>query len=339
MRKIMLATGLVAALGACSAVAVPPANAGDVPTVMVFGEDWDKDTFERDNRVFNRVLDSLMSEFHEKGFRVYDERAMTGKAGFAQDRQRRTDTELLDIARRQKSPPIDLALMFQIYPEVKRLSHITDIKTRIRARMVQVRSGRFVDAFEDDKAYEAPVDCSKTCMWETIGKHSKEIARDVGAWMGQKLGNQVYAQAPAAQPVTAAPAAPAEPQAQAAAPTNAPAAPPKQAGPSTCPAYTKDYMLVFDGFSPQEVTQAEKYLVIFTGYCSHRPVQSGMNLTKFTYESGISDAHLKRNLDRLLFEVFKGQGMVQMKNTENGQEYIVKKMGTPKTRPVQDSGW
>ncbi len=327
MMKTLMAVGVALMLAACSTAAVPPAHAADVPTVMIAGEDWDKDTFERDNRVFNRVLDTLMSEFHDSSFRVYDERAMSVKMGLGQERKRRTDTEILDIARRFNSPPIDLVLLFQIYPEVKKLQYVTDVRARIRARLVQVQSGRFIDAFEDTKTFSAPVDCDKVCLWENIGGEAKTIARDVSAWMSLKLSKQIYAGAPATA-VTAAPATTPAARTQ-------PAAPQPPAGATACPAYTKDYMLVFDGFTPQEITTVEKYLVIFTDYCSHRPVDSGMKLTRFSYESGISDAHLKRNLDRVLFEVFKAEGMVQ----QRGNEFTIRKMGVVKTRPVQDSGW
>ena len=74
--------------------------------------------------MFNRVLASLMNELHVGGYDVWDEVAVTGN--LAQDRSRRTNEEIISVARLvQRPPPIDVAVSFSIYPSA--------VKTQVAA--------------------------------------------------------------------------------------------------------------------------------------------------------------------------------------------------------------
>ena len=95
-------------------------GAGGV-NILIMGEDADPDAVPRDSQVFKRVLDALANELNGEGFNVYDETALT-LGGFAQGRLRRTDAEIIDIARSLKRPPIDVAVIYTIYSRSRSLA-------------------------------------------------------------------------------------------------------------------------------------------------------------------------------------------------------------------------
>ena len=148
-----------------------PAFAGEQPNILIMGEDADTDAVARKNRVFKRVLNALANEMNDEGFNVYDEAATTLDT-FAQDRVRRTDAEVIDITRSVKRPPIDVAVLFTIYPSGKKLSYTTKIRTRITGRLLNVKSGKRLGNFEVElpQPDNAPVQCNRECILETVGK-------------------------------------------------------------------------------------------------------------------------------------------------------------------------
>ena len=123
-------------------------TAADKPNVIIFGDDADKDTIPRKNRIFNRVINALSNQLNEQGIDVFDETAITLDKGFVQGRTRRTDAEIIDISRLVTRPPIDVAVIFQIYASAKQLSYITKIKTRISGRLLAVKTGQKLGNFE-----------------------------------------------------------------------------------------------------------------------------------------------------------------------------------------------
>ena len=187
LKKFIPVAAASLALMACASQPTP-SIAGEQPNILVMGEDADKDTVPRNSRVFKRVLDALAEEMLTEGFRVYDEVAVS-LGDFAQGRTRRTDAEIIDVSRKIKRPPIDVAVMFAIYANAKKLSYTTEIRTRITGRLLNVRSGERLGNFEVklEPAETAPVDCNRECILETVGKHGKELGHDLGAVLAKKL--------------------------------------------------------------------------------------------------------------------------------------------------------
>ena len=64
--------------------------------------------------------------------------------------------------------------------------------------------------------------------------------------------------------------------------------------------FSTAYNLVFDGFSPAEVSEIEEYLVVFSGYQHHRPVQSSRQVHSYWYETRSPKSRLNRNLGKML---------------------------------------
>jgi len=283
------------------ALFVSAAGAADRPNILIMGEDYDEDTVPRNSVVFTRVLNTLSNQMHDAGFDVFDETAIT-LDNFAQGRVRRTDAEMIDIARSIRRPPIDIVVMFSIYASAHEKSYTTKVKSRVQGRLINVQTGQRLGNFElaYPGGWNAPVNCSRDCLLDTVGSKSKIIANDVGAVLVKKLSWMVDKQAHVVE----------------------------QPG-------IMAYNLVFDGFTKDDMFDIEEYLMIFSGYESHRVVYSGATRTEYWYKSDIGTAKLNRNLHKMMDRLGK-QYIVQ----GTGNTYTVKKVSLRSKKPqASPSEW
>ena len=292
----------IAAAGCIAFAGLLPTSAalaGEEPNILIMGEDADKNTVPRNSRVFKRVLDALVNEMNDEGFNVYDETAVT-LDDFAQGRARRTDAEIIDIARSVKRPPIDVGVIFSIYASARQLSYTTKIRTRITGRLLNVRSGKRLGNFEVElpQPDNAPVKCSRECILETVGKNARLLGMDLGVVLTKKLDwlapGQGSAQGKAAS---------------------------DDAGIASA------YSLEFTGFTPDDMNAIEEYIVAFRGYEHHRPVSSSLRSAEYWYESKSKAARLNRN-QRLMMEHLGYEGRVTFK----GSSFQIEKINKRKTR-------
>ncbi len=277
-----------------------PVMAGEQPNLLVMGEDADKDTVPRNSRVYKRVLDALASEMDLEGFAVYDEVAVT-LDDFNQGRVRRTDAEIIDIARSVKKPPIDVAVIYAIYASAKKTSYTMKIRTRSTGRLLNVRSGQRLGNFEVElpRADNAPTNCTRECILETVGKNAKTLAHDLGVVLAKKLDYL--------------------------SPTGSGDPAVKEGDGKK--GMSNSYSLVFTGFTPDDVTRIEEYMVAFKGYQHHRPVTSSLRTNEYWYETGSEVARLNRNL-RLMLEHMGTDGRV----VYSGNTFTVEKLTERKKR-------
>ncbi len=305
---------------------VSVASAGEQPNILVMGEDADRDTIPRHSRVFNRVLNALISELQMKGFKVYDETA-AGMNITNPGRVRRTDAELFTVARRIKTPPIDVVTSFQIYANAERnpYSDIMDLRIRVSGRMLNVatsqRLGNYEVSFGPGDLAPLPVRCGRDCILENVGKQAKEIAHEVGAALAMKLDGL----SPARPGSTAAGGAGGMTGMSGTGNAMPPATPPAtRAG---CTGLTTAFRITFRNFLPREVSEIESHLVAFKGYDHMRPVKSGARVIEFWYESCSDIMRLNRNLRQMLS--FMGlQGQV----SQRGNNFVITKIPAPVTR-------
>jgi len=277
-----------------------PAYAGDQPNVLIMGEDADKDTVPRNSRVFKRVLDALANEMSVEGFAVYDEVAVS-LDDFNQGRVRRTDAEIIDVARSVKRPPIDVAVIFSIYAHTKKTSYTMKIQTRITGRLLNVQSGKRLGNFEVElpQVDNVPTNCNRDCILETVGKNAKMLAQDLGAVLAKKLDYL--------------------------SPAGGTSAAPK--GNDDKDGMLLEYSLVFEGFTEDDISRIEEYMVAFKGYKKHRPVKSSLRSAEYWYETVSDAARLNRNL-RLMLEHMSIQGRV----VYSGNTITTQKIAKPKKR-------
>ncbi|PCJ38681.1 MAG: hypothetical protein COA99_11445 [Moraxellaceae bacterium] len=294
MRKLVLVTTWLIPLFCL--LWMTQANAADRPNLLIMGEDADDNSIPRNHDAFTRVLNALSNQLHEGGFDVFDETAVT-LDNFVQGRVRRTDAELIDIAKSISRPPIDVVILFSIYSIAYKTDYTTKVHARIQGRLLNVQTGQRLGNVEIDYpgGWNTQPNCETDCLLSSVGDHAKIIANDVGAILAAKLSWLVHT-------------------------------------PETMPTPgVMAYNLIFDDFTQQEVMEFEEYLVIFSGYESHRITYGGATRTEYWYKSDISNAKLSRNLNKLL-ERLHINGLVQVA----GNTYTVKKIGLRANAPKLD---
>ncbi|MCB1359498.1 MAG: hypothetical protein KDK53_24295 [Maritimibacter sp.] len=301
-------------IGAAALSFAPPVFAGDQPNLLIMGEDADLDTVKKDSRIFNRVLREIMTEIEAYGFQVYDETTVV--MPFTDpNRVMRDDSELVAVASRVKTPPIDVLTIFQIYASIDdhALADIKDLRVRVSGRMLHVATGKSLGNYEVSYApgelAPLPANCDRECVLETVGDEAKRIGADVGAVLAMKLDKVSPAgSADGGGTVIVQPA-----------PDGGSAA----VG-ATCTGLTTAYELAFRGFDAAELTQIEEYLVSFKGYDRHRMLHADAAQTDYWYETCSDEAKLGRNL-RLLPE-FMG---VDARLEKTGNTFAVEKIRDP----------
>jgi len=274
--------------------------------MLIMIEDADKDSIPRDSRINKRVQASISQQLNHIAD-VYDETSITLNK-FKQGRVRRTDAELLDIARSITRPPIDIVVVLSTYASVNTSEYAKKARARVEGRLLNAKSGQFLDNVEvqSSRSWSIPYACDRqTCMLEEIGDEAKVLGDELGLILAEKLnwllnGNTAdNSSAPTAE-------------------------------------MFNDYYLEFDGFSAQDVASIEEYLLIFSGYISHRPTQQRHTRTTLLYRSTIGTAKLSRNMLKLLDEL-------NMRATINfeGNSFSLKRItlrGENPTRDIAD-GW
>lgn len=297
-----------------------PAIAADRPNLLIMGEDTDANTVPRNSRVFRRVLANLSSKLHSKGYDVFDEPGVTFEGGkFEQGRSRRSNDELLGIARSIKTPPIDVVVLFSIYVQAKDKGYTTKIKVNIDGRMLHAQSGQFLGTFsvKSPKQWNAPPRCNRDCLLDTAMEYSSTLANDLGAVLEQKL-SAMY-----------------DPASLSGANKNH-SSTTTQNSKNNQQTIASAYNLVFDNFGPDDMLSIEEYLVIFSGYKAHRPVYSSATRSELWYQSTINTAKLSRNLQKMLAHL-ELRGAVQFSgNTFTIQQVTLR---NESKRRVADDDW
>jgi hypothetical protein len=296
------------------------AHSAELPYLMIMGEDSDLDSIPRDSRVFRRVLNEVSNTLNNDGFDVYDETAVT-LDGFAQGRSRRSDAELIDIARAVKRPPIDVIVLFEIYASAEKLDYTTKVRTRIAGRLLDVHSGRRMGNFEiaSPRNFRAPVDCNRECIIETVGDNAKLLARDLADVLTQKLADEVdygyedqgsdfdddgYTRTGSANTRSS----------------------------NGCRGRAQDIFLNFENFTEQEMLDMEDVILAkFSCYLDHRPSSSLGRTHEYVYKTRLHTNKLKRNLIRAM-EYLGMPGRVRY----TGKEFTITKMNKRRSRYYED---
>lgn len=297
----VLFLGLLLCAGCISQPAEAQQRTGQKPNLLIMVQDHDADSVKRDTRVYKRVYDALSDMLNEDGFAVYNETAITLE-GYAQGRARRSDAEMIDIARSVNRPPIDVAVFFEIYASARDLDYTTKVRVRTVGRLFNVRTSQELGNFEitSPQEWNAQPKCSRECILETIGDYAKILGNDVGAVIGEKLAWMIN--------------------------------PEGGAGKSGRTMDDGAYTLIFDGFAREEVMRFEEYLVRFSGYQTHRPTYSSARRAEYWYESTITPARLDRNLNRMLEETGI-RGNVQFSLNKITIQKITLRGSPPRTNP------
>lgn len=312
-KRLMLGLALLMSFSVVASAQSPNSRIN----LLVMSDDADPDTVPRNNRIFNRVQLQLSEYLNTRGFQVYDETSLA--LGITQTaRVRRRDAELIEIAR-AVSTPVDAMVVYQIYASARRAvaADIRFPEIRIAGRVLNVRSGQFIAAFEVGgfQLPALPNPCSAECLLETVGTHSRLLAADLGAAIAQKLEGF-------ARPSGGAAAVGKDGNVLGGG-AGAGGAAPVAAGGDGCNSLPTDFVIQLRDFTATEVDRVESEFVRWGCYRAHRATQMTSTSADFFYTTSADSARLTRNF-RLMLELVGLNGQV----TFSGNRLVVSKVAT-----------
>lgn len=309
LKRLML--GLALLLSFAAAASAQSVNSRI--NLLVMSDDADPDTVPRNNRIFNRVQLQLSEYLNTRGFQVYDETSLAlGIAPTA--RVRRRDAELIEIAR-AVSTPVDVMVVYQIYASARRAvaADIRFPEIRIAGRVLNVRTGQFIAAFEVGgfQLPALPNPCGAECLLETVGTHTRVLATDLGAAIAQKLEGF------ARQSGTASAGKDGIVIGGGAGGGLA------QANAEGCANLPTDFQIQLREFTTAEVDRIESEFVRWGCYRTHRVTGMTATSADFFYSTSADSARLTRNF-RLMMELVGLNGQI----TFAGNRVVVSKVAT-----------
>jgi hypothetical protein len=296
---LLLAAGLVSA--ACSTAIPRPAVAADQPNIIVMGLDQDRDTIPSLNRVYTRVVNALVNQMHDEGFNVFDETRLTMDSHTLDISKRKTNRLVIDIVRSIDGVPLDVVVLFKIYPKSKRMSTTQKIGARIEGRLLNIHSGQRLGNFEvaSPKMISVALDCDRECLLERLGDEAKILAQHVGAVLVAKLDGLTVQSMKSDSTASSS-------------------------GKGGLP---QQYELTFNNFTDTDINDIEEYIVAFSGYDHHRPIRAQARHARYWYESRSDRARIIRNLRKML-EHMDTNGTV----TFTSNKILVEKIAARKKR-------
>ena len=271
--KLAYVIGVLGILTVACTTSPAQIQAADAPNILILGETADDHSIPRYNRVYERVQDALTNQLIQKGFTVVDETAATLNNS-AQNRIRRADPELIDIARSITRPPVDVVLIFTIYASVEEKEYTGIVHTRIQGRLLDVKAGTGLGNFEvgSPNTWRVALSCDYECVIESTGDKAKILSRDLGEVLGDLVDARLVS----------------------AGLSGSIADDGEKGGLPTA------YTLVFDNISVDEMHDISSYLVTFKGYEHHRTIEAMTLHHEVWYETSIDSARLTRNLQKML---------------------------------------
>ena len=284
------------------------------PNIMIVGEDADKDTIPRGNRNFNRIERAVAEQLVTRGFKVYDETAITMNV-LPQGGVRRQLPELLETAKLAQAP-IDVIVVFQIYASVRPILALRDTFRpfiRVDGRMIRVRGGQDLGGYEFGSDIELPPlpgtcvngEPPRECLLESFGNEARLIGSAVGDALATKLAAFLRADVEPGVIVPAAPVVTGE------------------AKPVCSDMAGTPYVLSMRNFDAPELSRLEEAFTSFACYEHHRILASVPPAkTDYWYETRADQARLTRNL-RLVLEYMNAPGTVSV---TAGNTIIVEKL-------------
>ena len=280
-----LAVGLASfALISCAGTPTP-SFAQDIPNILVMPEDSDPDTVPRDSRVQRNILGGLQDRMNSRGYRVFDEQAV-GIDGYQQttvsDRVRRTDQELIIVAR-TANQPIDVIIAYEVFASVEKLDFASFARLRIFGRALDPNSGRFIGNFEvvSPTNFRLPVQCPRECLLEKLSDKGRDMGIELASVLADKLDQFFVPQGGSVS-------------------TGSGGGTVATGTTGGTVGFERNYRLIFEECSPIMRTDFEQYLVIFSGYLSHRPDTCSGTACTMSYVSSIDPGKLHRNLEKML---------------------------------------
>ena len=189
-KKVMLIASAVFVLAS-------QAYAHEAPIrVVVLGEDSDRNAVSRSSEIYARVVAELQQSLIRENITVIDEDMIAVKLGFSYN-ENRTKQELiqtLSIANETTDATVRsrLGVIFAIFPNIQEMSMTRKLTVRVRGQIYDLKSLRALSSFEVSAPETVTLPkkasmCNDMCVVEKAGEVSRELARELGAVLSQKL--------------------------------------------------------------------------------------------------------------------------------------------------------
>lgn len=183
------------ALTAC--IFASAGNAHEAPIrIVVVGEDSDRNAVSRSSEIYRRVVSELQESLIRENITVIDEDMIAVRLGFSYntDRTRQELIQTLAIANETTDATVRsrLGVIFAVFPNIQEMSMTRKLTVRVRGQIYDLQSLRALSSFEVDapEAITLPRDqsmCNDLCVVERAGEVARELARELGAVLTQKL--------------------------------------------------------------------------------------------------------------------------------------------------------
>lgn len=196
-----------------AAASLSAAGAADAQTikVLVLQEDWDNTSLQRNNRIQRAVLNTwqqtlnspayreMMARYGIAGMDVYDETGVTLDF-YQQDRQRRSDEELIRLAEQVRNPTIDVVVLYTLYARAVKdpYTQVSKLLMSMSYRALDVKSKRYFggDNIDLDRDGIPLLGCATAlhgqapdehCVKEFVSTYGERLARDAGNALSLRL--------------------------------------------------------------------------------------------------------------------------------------------------------
>lgn len=332
MKQFIFSAALTAAsvlVGCGVAQAQPTIN------VMVVQEDSDPDSLARSNRIqnatlnaFNKALNapvyqSLLAKYGISGMDVYDETAVTIDF-YGQDRQRRTDQELISLSRLVENPKLDVLVPYVLYARAVEdpYTKVAKLHMSMSYRALSVRDGRYLggDNIDIDDTGVMFTGCAAGlggtkadphCVKEFVSANGEKLARNAG----NKLAIQLAA--------LLGPIAPNQPALTGEAPATSPAPVPAVSGGDGCDNLPTTFQITFAGFEQRSLTAIEQNMAFWSCVMDTNVADSDFASITYSYKTRASEQRVLRNI-RLVSELV---GVVSEARIDGNNAIVVEALG------------
>lgn len=239
--------------------------------VIIMVQDTNENSLPRNHQVVKRLINQVSDELTSQGISVYDETAIT--LDDFNIKGAKTKAELIDFARSIHQVSLDYVVVLGIDALVKKTNYGQKISTSVYGQTIKVHSGNVMGNFNVAGAkLNANNECERYCLNNKLSDSLSAASGEVSAEISSDL-----AIINTSRTVT-----------------------PKR---KRSISISQDYALILNGFTAQNMTDIEDYLVMFSGYQGLHLSAVTHSFAEICYQSTIPEAKLNRNLKRMLKEL------------------------------------
>jgi hypothetical protein len=172
-------------------------------SMVVIGEDSDKNAMKRSSEIYKRVVTELQQSLIDKKIYVVDEDMISARLGFnySENRNKQDLIKALSIANSTNDARVRsrFCLVFAIFPNIQEMSVTKKISVRLRGQIFDLRNQRALSSFEvkSQKFISIPKDpsiCNDLCVEEKIGDLSISLSSNLGSTIIEKLEGLITAE-------------------------------------------------------------------------------------------------------------------------------------------------